>query len=296
MPKPDEEFRIFLIGGSVIEGLYLDDSQSVNAVLQQMLNAKPNKAVQFKVYSAARSGDGIVDHIAILVHRIVHLQPDMIILMAGVNDLTRSLYNYDYLHFVIERANDVAPATWLKFWMTEFHITRLFYAAATRMLPRDQARVVEEISLRSAYKEKVAVRKAAIISNARPRTDLGPYRVNLKTMAAVAEAHGANMVFATQPSSWNSEEPTLQDWHWMLWRNGLTYREDLMEEALESFNDVKRQVASQHNIVLYDAARSIPKSTEVFYDDVHFNIEGARRFARDLAAVLTQNPALLGRK
>jgi hypothetical protein len=95
-------------------------------------------------------------------------------------------------------------------------------------------------------------------------------------------------VFATQPSSWTGQDAAIKEWHWMLWRNGTTYREEFMEQALESLNEITRELAVQHNIVVYDAAKTMPKSTEAFYDDVHFNVAGARRFATELAGVLSQ--------
>ena len=38
MPKPANEFRIFMVGGSTTECLYLDDSKALTRVLQNELN------------------------------------------------------------------------------------------------------------------------------------------------------------------------------------------------------------------------------------------------------------------
>ena len=44
-------------------------------------------------------------------------------------------------------------------------------------------------------------------------------------------------------------------------------------------------------MLLYDVAADIPKSSQYFYDDVHFNVEGARAAARGLARVVSTNLA-----
>jgi len=59
-----------------------------------------------------------------------------------------------------------------------------------------------------------------------------------------------------------------------------------MHAALESLNDVMRDLAREHEVPLYDLARDMPKSSECFYDDVHFNIRGAQDAAIGLARVI----------
>jgi hypothetical protein len=59
-PKPKDEFRIFMLGGSTTECIYLDDSQSINAVLQNELRTMTDKSA--KVYNAGKSGDASDDH------------------------------------------------------------------------------------------------------------------------------------------------------------------------------------------------------------------------------------------
>src|SRR5215813_10520342 len=100
MPKPANEYRIFMVGGSTTECLYLDDANAINRLLQNELNKPPANNLTVKVYNAGKSGDAIDDHCSMIVHRIVQLQPDLLILLAGINDLGRSAANYDYLHYV----------------------------------------------------------------------------------------------------------------------------------------------------------------------------------------------------
>lgn len=286
MPKPSDEFRIFLLGGSSTEGLYLDDSQAIHSVLQKDLNEHIPPDIKVKVYNVAKSGDFSVDHISMIAHRIMHLEPDMIIICCGVNDLTRSIYNFNYLFYDQKIRSQKKLSFWrlLKILSTEFQIPRRIYYLARKISPRSEQRLLEEISSKSNYKGKIKLRMSAPVSNNKPRTDLVAYRNNLKTIIGICEAHGKKLILITQPTTWNtSVDPRINNWQWMLYRNGVTYREDLMDEAIESLNNVMRQVANKHSVPLYDLARLIPKSSEYFYDDAHFNVKGAYQFGTGLA-------------
>jgi len=61
-----------------------------------------------------------------------------------------------------------------------------------------------------------------------------------------------------------------------------------MHQALELMNDSMRRTADSMDMPLYDLARLMPKSTEFFYDDVHFNTNGARVAGTQIAAVILE--------
>lgn len=292
MPKPKNEFRIFMIGGSTTECLYIDDSQSINAILQHYLQKHVNSTISVKVYNAGKSGDASDDHISMLAHRVVHLEPDMIIVLSGINDLTRSIYNYDYLHYVKTFRNKYPI---LLLFATEFQIPRRLYYAMKRISPTDRD-ILERITLRSDYKRKVELRKSTAATDEKPRADIGSYTKNLKSIIGFANSHGIELVFVTQQSTWNSTiDPNVSDWHWMLQRYGRTYREDFMDKALESLNEAMRQVSLEYSIPVYDLARLIPKSSEFFYDDVHFNVKGASIVGMGLGKYVLQSKIIRAR-
>ena len=80
----------------------------------------------------------------------------------------------------------------------------------------------------------------------------------------------------------------------MLYRFGVTYREDVMHEALESLNDVMRRVGANAGVPTYDLAKLIPKSSLFFYDDVHFNARGAHDAGIGLASFMIRNGLIPG--
>jgi lysophospholipase L1-like esterase len=288
-PKPINEFRIFMIGGSTTECFYLDNSQSINAVLQQYLQYHVSFETSIKVYNSGKSGDASDDHISMLAHRIIHLDPDMIIVFSGINDLTRSIYNYDYLHYMKLSSKKYSPILLLQFFSTEFHIPRRLYYLLKKVSKTDQE-IIQEITLKSDYRSKVELRKSSPISDEKPVVDIRSYKNNLETIAGIARFHKIQLVFITQQTTWNSSVDTnAQYWHWILYRNGKTYREEFMDEALESLNDIMRQISIENSITIYDLVKLIPKSLEFFYDDVHFNVKGASVTGNELGKYIIQS-------
>ncbi len=286
MPKPANEFRIFMVGGSTTECLYNDDSKAINRVLQDELNKSPMGNLTVKVYGAGKSGDASDDHVSMIVHRIVSLQPDMIIVFAGINDLTRSIGNYDYLHYVKESPPQRLRS--LKYLATDSQIVRRFYYLFGEMSP-PVTQVFQEIHLRSQYRDKVRLCNTLPVSNERPRIDEAAYAKNLQTIEGVTRAHGTKLILMTQQTTWNGPgNANLKEWHWSLCRSGTHYREDFMDEALKVLNEQARVVARQAAIPIYDLAETMPKSRNFFYDDVHFNDRGAREAALGLAKLIRE--------
>ena len=53
-----------------------------------------------------------------------------------------------------------------------------------------------------------------------------------------------------------------------------------------------RQLATEHGIALLDLREVLPKSLAFFYDDVHFNIQGAATTGSALASFLLEQQLL----
>lgn len=287
-PKPSSEFRIFMVGGSSTECLFLDDRQAIHTVLQSAMSKLDRSGRTIKVYNAGKSGDRSDDHVSMIVHRIIHLEPDMIVVLAGLNDLRALIAGFDYLHFAQPGAEERPSVSLLvRVTATEFQLGRRVHYFLRARRPRRPREVLEEITWRSNYKERVRIRVNAPATNERPVFSTKPYGKNLATIAGLSRAHRIPLIYVTQQTTWNSRvDPRAEQWQWMLYLRGRTYRADIMDAALESVNDAMRQVAAEQAVPLYDLPKTMPKSTEFFYDDVHFNVKGARTAGEGLAAFI----------
>jgi lysophospholipase L1-like esterase len=284
-PKPAEEFRVFLLGGSTAECFYVDDADDMARVAQNEL-ARVSSSRVAKVYNVGLSGTATDDHIAMLAQRLVHLDPDAVAVLCGVNDLRRSIQGADPLHYPVARAS---PRPWIQRLALNSQIVRRLVYLKNRVDPSPD-RILEVRSLKSDYAGKIALQRSVPESNTPVRTDTTSYRDNLLTLAGVARAHGIALVLMTHPSTWNSSvDPRTRDTQWMRYYDGIVYSEVEMDAGLERLNDVMRAVAAAESIPLVDLARTMPKSTEYFYDDCHFNRRGAIEAGRALAVALSSS-------
>lgn len=289
-PKPANEYRVFMIGGSTVECLYLDDSEAVTTVLQRNLARVVPAGRVVKVYNAGKSGDRTDDHISMLVHRLVHLQPDLVVVMLGLNDLRISLAGFDFRHFDPRPAYVTAAAPpplrlrdFVLLSVTEFQLGRRLFYAIQRTRPRTAQEVQETIALRST--DRVAAERAARlrVSTRPPHGDTLAFHHNVASLVGIAQAQGVPIVLVTQGSTWGSADTVTRRWHWMLAVGDTAYPESGMMRGLEELNDVTRTVAHDRGVPLYDLARMIPATGQQYYDDAHFNVAGAALAGESLA-------------
>jgi lysophospholipase L1-like esterase len=270
-PKPVDEFRVFVIGGSTTECLYISNEKAFTRVIQDSLAALlPSSTI--RVYGAGKSGDKTYDHIAMFAHRLAHLQPDLVVVFPGINDLLASAHGRDYLF--MSRADNAAwrMPQLLRLAATELQVGRLVFGA---LKPTSYREAVEELAMTSTIRRSVRIREQLPLAAGPPPVQLDPYRDNLRSIAGLAEAHGAPVVFLTQATTWASTiDPRAKEWHWMSIGPDVRFDEARMEAAMNAYNAVTRSMAGTGAHVL-DLAALMPKSLEFFYDDVHFNNRGA---------------------
>jgi lysophospholipase L1-like esterase len=295
-PKPPSEFRVFMVGGSTTECFYLDDNDEIARVLQRELAAVAPAGTTVRVYNAGLSGAASDDHVAMLSQRIVHFQPDLVVVFCGINDLSRSIFHYDYRHYIEYRPAYRKP--WYKRWPMNLQITRRLFLLKQRVDP-DRQRLQERRTLVSNYAGLIGLERATPESDAIPRTDAKSYATNLRTLAGMARGNHFKMAFMTQQTTWNSAvDAGARAHHWMRYRagapdngaagskTGFTFREAAMDAAMERLNDAMRSTGTEETVPVYDLARTLPKSLEYFYDDCHFNTAGASAAAKGLAVFL----------
>lgn len=292
MPKPEDELRVFVVGGSSTETLYLDDSQAMTRVLQDRLDSIVS-GKRVKVYGAGKSGAKSYDHIEMIAHRLVHLDPDALVVFAGINDLLAAMHGRNYL--MLPPPLGAPDTEWtlpqlVRFTLTEFQLGRRLFSL---LKPDDYRDAVEQITFRSNFRRSVRMREALPVGVSAPRIDVAPYRRNLISIVGIARSHDIDLFFLTQATTWNSRVDTeVAKWHWLSAGPDSSYRGEMLDQAMEAYNDAVRAVAAEFNVPVLDLSRLLPKSGEYFYDDVHFNPRGADTVGALLASFVAENTRL----
>lgn len=289
-PKPEDEFRVFLVGGSTVEGFVLDDSVALHTVMQRELEAaRKNDGPVVRIYNAGVSGHRSDDHVSLVSHRLLHLDPDLVVVMAGANDLVAAIHGHDYLHYDRDyTATDERLDGYLlaKMLATELQLPRRLHHALRALRGGREGRIVDGIAYSDYARARERLRSDPVVDEL-PDVETTAFAENLRTMVGAVRAHGAEAMLATHPSSWDSDvDPGISRLHWLRNQQGTTYAGEAMADGLERFNDATRRVAREMNVALADLAARIPRSSEAFYDDVHFNVRGAELAAQRLAGAL----------
>jgi lysophospholipase L1-like esterase len=284
VPKPTNEYRIFAIGGSSTESLYIDDEDVWTHVLQENLN-KGNDSTAVKVYNAGKSGDNIQDHLAMLSHRIIHLQPNEVIVFCGINDVTRLMLDKNPLKFNLTKKDEAAVSfvNMLGVFMYEFQIPRRLYYAF-----KSEEKVLESIEIQSNYQKKVKKTQARPVENQLPETDYGNYSNKLKSLIGICQANDIKLIFATQVVTWDTDEETLKKWHWMTSRGGIRYNAIKLQQKVDSINAITVNQGKQFNIPVFKTDSIISKTSMYLYDDCHFNPAGSKKMGDELAKFIKE--------
>lgn len=283
-PKPIDEYRIFLVGGSTTENLFIDDALGFERQIQEKLQSGiPNKT--FKVYNAGKSGDASPDHLAMLGQRLVHLKPDLIILFPGINDLNRLAAGYDYLHYPVKSTE--IERNWkvdLKFFLSNFQLMRRLINV---MNPEEES-ARKAIFLTTNYKDKVKEVQSLPLESSLPNFDISMYERNTQSFIGICKSQNIDLLILTQTFTWNSvEKNNLSNSHWMVGIGDKRYPEDVLAKRLTEMNQSIIDLAKKDSVDLLDLEKLIPKTNAYFYDDCHFN-KGGISYSTDLISTTIQ--------
>ena len=291
--KPKGEIRIFAVGGSTTECLYLDDTDAWPEVLHRALSVK---APGVNVINAGHSGDTTRDHIAQLAQHIVPFQPNVVLFLVGINDL-RLHMEPDYSP-TRRDANSLIPEEKSSFGLLVksriadvSQIARLAILVQRGRLKEDaRGNPVQDTQGEWVQKAREELQQMPLRA-VDPDGVLKPeFEENLRTLVGITRSAGAEPVFLTQPVIWGAPPG---EWEKLLWvsSHGRIPQAQLWA-MLEKFNEVTRRVAAELDVPLVDLARTLPKTTEVFYDDDHYTVAGAERVAEQVARAFEKSRRL----
>ena len=102
MPKPERTYRVFLTGGSTAYGCGASsDDRTIGGYLQAILNREltPTTGMQYEVFTMANSAWSSTQERIVIENRLSELQPDLVIELAGNNDVYWGAYGRNVLWF-----------------------------------------------------------------------------------------------------------------------------------------------------------------------------------------------------
>lgn len=282
----DASHKIVVFGGSTTACFALTQYKTWPALLEK------NLGNSYWVGNFGRPGNNSSHHVLQFQH--VLDKPELedtktVLVMQGVNDFVGYLVSSErYLNSSENKLKYFAfqhvPNDYLPFYkcLTLYQLAHrakqniLFYFKHGNHLTKTV------VDLRCARKESELISKLPNLE-----AGLAHYEKNILNLIAQAKAKNIQLVFITQATMWRPDlEPEYEE---LMLTSGFEnneafYSTKALYEGMEVFNERLKLVCNQQNIPCIDL--QLPKTTESFYDDFHFNESGAKLTAYQISKEL----------
>lgn len=279
--KPSETYRIVALGGSTTYGEYLESwEQAYPAQLEHILKNDYGYQ-QIEVINAGVPGYTTWESAVNFLLRVQDLDPDMIVIYHGVNDLNPRLSDpvfYDGLNLgkgIWIDHDDPLPASAL-------------YRFVSHRLGQD---IKVNYSLGEQFRRPEDYRSCGLdVSGDEPFCrfldmtvdevlEANPpiyFERNLSNMIYMAQGMGIEVMLVTW--AYSQFEYAIPGGDFM------TYA--FRQEAIADHNTIIRQLAQTEDILFYDLAESMPEDRPYWIDGLHMSAEGSTEMAQQLGGYL----------
>lgn len=284
--KPPNEIRIACIGGSTTANVNLEFGKNWPGYLGSLLQKNfPN--INIRVINAGTPGFDTGQSIANLALRVMPFKPDIVIIYHAYNDLKAIRpdrpFRPDYSHI---------------------HTTPYGFHKEPNLLIKLLNKSMFYVRTRNKYREyknadnktlqfREPLEKEKRVSSV-PQKAVETFEQNIRSLASIASAGGAKVVFATfatlHDPKWDWSTPETLKLMTSFQRNNLNglkqFTPGLTIEGifngLSQYNNVLKKVAGLEKYTLVDNSNLIPHEDEYFVDRVHLSDLGAKHMAENL--------------
>jgi lysophospholipase L1-like esterase len=276
-------FRIAAVGDSTTFGL-AGEHCPYRAQLQGLLNAHEG-GVKFEVVNAGVEGYSSWHALRLVETRIAGLQPDLVVIYIGWNDL----YSTNPFQANSPRSQREALsrsrgtfASWVLIGLDKLYLVQFLRGIIYKALPRVIA-YVQPVDTSPGKQPHPAATAA--------------YKENLVELIATIKRTGAVPVLLTLPTvvSKQMSGKALSMVHYPTWARG-NYKTFLA--VIEAYNNVIRDTARERAIPLIDNASFIeslgPQKDKLFFDSLHLYCGGYKLLAEHMARQLTAQDLIPG--
>lgn len=279
--RNNDGLRIFAIGGSTTEQIYIDDLQTWTNLLQAALERDSGKNME--VVNTGVSGARAAQHLATL-RSITSHHPDVAILLVGINDWDHHIIS----HFSQRPEWRITLAKRIVEYRHRFQLRSTplgnaidrFYGMLMASFGKKKQ------SVRDEHGEYYAPKRGSLerpdVRHFRPQTVLEDYAATMEEISAVCKRHKISCVFVTQPTGYQaSASEEFKKSFWMTPPNqDYTLDFQSMIHIASLYNAFLKSFAERHGHYLCDAAARFTPTFRSFYDDCHFNTAGAAQMAQ----------------
>lgn len=261
----EPDFSIVFLGGSTTECKAVMEDNRFPYLVGRLIE----KDTRLKVnsYNSGVASSDSLHSINILLNKVIPLDPDMVVMMHNMNDLSILLYEGTYwnnnptrTHLVIL---DLRPSfRGILKQIKDLFFPNLYSALYVALHPKTEPDEFGHIR-----GKRININKAYLTSE---------FKMNLQLFIDICKIRGISPVLMTQANRFkNDPGPEIMNSMKKLEeQNSITYR--AYKEIYDLFNEAIRETGVENNVLVIDLDKEVPKEKEYIYDVVHLNDNGSR--------------------
>ena len=270
-----DTFRVFAVGGSTTEQIYLDDKKTWTHLLQQDLSGPLFSNVE--VINTGVSGLRAEHHLTTLKY-ISQYHPDLVIFLIGMNDWNKHI-----------RSNFDNPVFFTRKTLDTTLLGQLLMETKSYIMSIGDNQYVRKVNGDSYTKKRNSLDKE-IIKSFRPESVSNVYIKSLLEIKNVCRKSSFKCMFVTQTSGY--KKGATDDFKKGFWmtppHESFTLTFDDMVYIADLYNNYLTNFSYENDIAICDAANKLDASYDNFYDDAHFNTNGANNMKRVLSECIKE--------
>ena len=298
--KPAGTYRLFFLGGSTTEEIYLPEEKTFPFLVEKKLTQKfPDR--KFECVNGGISGYLAADVLALLAYKVMYYEPDLIFVMLGVNDLRYGtmpgfdpIHRPNYRKDLYSPGRNESPSELLAKLMKQSHfLTLLKWRILNRIFPPDAEKYKTKLEEYDAWRKERLQNPFTEIPESKSLDDFLKY---LKEIIFISKGHGVRLILMTEPFIYQENLPReINEKLWMGWLGAASHLKtnlspEFMLKEMNRFNNAVRKLARDYDVELIDLEKEIPKTLTYFYDDVHLTPEGAKRASEVISVIFANVP------
>ena len=281
IPKPDEIYRVVALGGSTTYGLFLDLWQLAYPRQLQEALQRDYGYDQVELVNAGVPHYSTWESAVNMLLRIPDLEPDLIIIYHGINDVGVRLTDpefYDGLNsgkgYWVDRDDPLPPSV-----LWRFALKRLGYELpvgyeldATFQRPEEIRSCDQELSAGEIICHGLNMTAGEVLSANPPLY----FERNLRNIIRLARGMNSEALLLTWAYS-PLDFPIAGG-------GGMVHPH--LRQGVDEHNAIVRRVAQEEGALFYDLAAAMPTDVQYWVNGIHMKAAGTAEMARQIAAYL----------
>lgn len=281
--KPKGTYRIFFLGASTTENAFFPDERTFPGRVEAALGERLKGSPRVEVANGGVAGATTEQVLDCLLHRVLRLDPDLVVVLEGHNELCLALEpGWD------PRAlGPPEPPPRFKDWLVG--ASRLFGSLEDWSARR---RVADK---HGWYRKRAEERRSRPYESPTFEVTRGvpSFEVSLHRVALVCQDARVPLVLMTQPSLYKATLSPEEEAALITGSGGLPNLAPAdLKKGLDAYNEAVRRVAAGDRCRLVDLAREVPPNLEHFLDDVHFTAKGNAAVADSVLRAILEGGSL----